>query len=87
MRMICVLLIALTGCGGGLTAEQLETAKGLVRPLVPKESTRTKIVELAGEPTSESETESVWQSSAGACKKLTVTWTSGMTGTATLDDC
>lgn len=87
MRTVFVILLTLTACGGGVTAEQLETAHGLIRPLVPKDTTRKKIIEVAGEPASESDTESVWQTGSGACKKLTVTWTADMTGPANLEDC
>ena len=87
MRTFFVILLTLTGCGGGVTSEQLETAQGLVRPLVPKETTRNKVIEVAGEPTSESDTESIWKTGSGPCKKLTVTWTAEMTGPASLEDC
>ena len=87
MRMFFLFMMTLAACGGGVTAEQLETAKGLVMPLVPKDTTRTKVIEVAGEPVSESDTESVWQTGSGDCKKLTITWTADMTGPATLEDC
>lgn len=88
MRALIWCVVMTVGCsGGGLTEADLDAAKALVHPLQPKEAARTALVEKLGEPKSESDTSSSWETGTGACKRLTVGWMGTVAGDASVSDC
>ena len=84
---LSVLFLMACGSSGGLSAEQLTTAKDLVHPLQPKDKARTALVEALGEPMGEDETSSWWQTSGNDCKRLKLTWMGSVMGSASVEDC
>ena len=88
MRILIGCFMLVVGCsGGGLTGGDLDAAKSLVHPLQPKDAARSALIEKLGEPKTETETSSSWESTGGACKRLTVSWMGNVAGEANVSDC
>jgi hypothetical protein len=82
-------LFLLVACGGpgGLTVEQLTTAKEGVHPLQPKADAKAALIHALGEPSEDSDEATVWKSSGPEAKCLNVKWMGAVLGSSDIKGC